>query len=207
MLHVGLTGNIASGKSHASSVFAEFGAHVIDADVIAHELLDPGTPTYREVVEAFGEGIVRNDGSIDRKALGAVVFSDGEKRLLLNRLVHPNVRAELLKRVFELESTGVPGIVIIDAALIVESGFYRLQDCLVVVVCHPRLQAARIMERDGLTFEQAKQRMDVQMPAEEKLKLADFTIDTSGTFRETREQIRKVYAELVLLERKKAGRP
>jgi dephospho-CoA kinase len=203
MLQVGLTGSIASGKSHASSVFAELGAQVIDADVIAHELCVPGTPIYARVVEAFGNAVLASDGTIDRKILGEVIFHNAEKRHLLNSLVHPGVRAEVMRRIFGLEEQGFQGIVIVDAALIVESGFYKMQDRLIVVTCDPDLQLTRVMNRCGISVEEARVRIAAQLPAEEKIKLADYTIDTSGTYSHTREQIERIYRELILLAQRR----
>lgn len=197
MLKVGLTGNIASGKSHVSSVFAELGARVIDADVIAHELFVAGSPTYAKVVQAFGNRILAPDGSIDRKVLGEIVFRQEEQRLLLNALVHPDVLAEVMRRMFELDKQGFDGIVIIDAALMVESGFYRMQDRLVVVTCDPALQLARVANRCGLSDEEARLRIGAQMPVAEKIKLAHYTIDTSGTYSGTREQVERIYRDLI----------
>lgn len=197
MLQVGLTGNIASGKSHASSVFAELGAQIIDADLIAHELFEPGTATYTKVVQAFGTGILAADGTINRKVLADIIFHQNEQRLLLNSLVHPEVCAEVMRRTFELAKLGFDGIVMVDAALLVESGFYRTQDFLVVVTCDPALQLARVMNRCGLSAEEARLRINAQMPSAEKTKLADYTIDTSGTYASTREQIERIYRDLV----------
>ena len=200
MLHVGLTGNIASGKTSARRVFTELGAHAIDADEIAHSLLAPGEEVYRRVVENFGDSIVEGDGTISRKRLGGIVFSDCEKRQLLNTLVHPGVRAEVQRRISELEQVHDAGIIIVDAALMVETGSYRGYDKLVVVYCQPALQLDRLMRRGGLTLEEAKARIAAQMPVEEKLRVADYRIDTSGTFGQTRQKIEAVYRELVLLE-------
>jgi dephospho-CoA kinase len=200
MLHVGLTGNIASGKTNARRVFTELGAHAIDADEIAHDLLEPGEEVYRRVVENFGDSIVEGDGTISRKRLGAIVFTDCEKRQLLNALVHPGVRAEVQRRIAELEQVHDAGIIIVDAALMVETGSYRGYDKLVVVYCQPALQLDRLMRRGGLTLEEARARIAAQMSVEEKLKVADYRIDTSGTFGQTRERIESVYRELVLLE-------
>src|SRR5512135_636078 len=199
MLHVGLTGNIASGKSHASSVFAELGVQIIDADIIAHELFAPGTETYSKVVKAFGTGILAADGTINRKVLGDIIFHQPEQRLVLNSLVHPDVVAEVLRRTFELTRQGFEGIVM------VESGFYRTQDCLIVVICDPALQLLRVMDRHGLSAEEARLRIDAQMPVAEKIKLADYTIDTSGTYASTREQIERVYRDLVVRQRSRQG--
>ena len=202
MLRVGLTGNIASGKSHATQVFAELGAHIIDADVIAHGLLAPGTSTYDGVVAAFGGQILNPDASINRRKLGEIVFQDEAKRAELNSLVHPEVRAQVLRRIDELEDSGQNGIIIIDAALMVESGFFHTFDRLIVVHCSPSLQLSRIVSRDGLTLAQARARMAAQMPVEEKIKHAHYTIETSGTFRQTREQIESIYRDLLLLNLK-----
>ncbi len=203
MLHVGLTGNIASGKSQAALVFAELGAHIIDADLIVHGLLTCGTPTAGKIVESFGSEVLNPDGSINRKKLAAVVFSQSDKRLLLNSLVHPDVRREVQRRIAELEERFPGGgIIIVDAALMVESGSYKFYDRLIVVICDPALQLARIVNRDGLSIEEAKARIAAQMPAQEKVKLADYTIEASGTFKETREQIEAIYRDLVVLEEK-----
>jgi len=198
MLQVGLTGNIASGKSHVSSVFAELGARIIDADVIAHDLFVAGSSTYMKVVQAFGSRILAPDGSIDRKVLGDIVFRQKEQRLLLNALVHPDVLAEVMRRTFELDKQGFDGIVVVDAALMVESGFYRMQDRLIVVTCDPALQLARVVNRCGLSDEEARLRIASQMPVVEKIKLAHYTIDTSGTYNRTREQVERIYRDLIL---------
>ncbi len=200
MLRVGMTGNIASGKTNARRVFTELGAHTIDADEIAHELLAPGSDVYRDVVNAFGEGILRPDGAISRKRLGSIVFSDQESRSILNSIVHPAVRAEIWRRIGELENLHSRGIVIVDAALMVETRSYRQYDRLIVVYCDPALQLMRLMRRDDLALEEAKARVAAQMPVEEKLKLAHYRIDTSGTFNGTRQQIEAIYRELLLLE-------
>ena len=200
VLHVGLTGNIASGKSHAAQVFAELGAHVIDADSIAHELMSPATNTHRKIVEAFGEGILNPDRTIDRRILGDLIFNDDGRRALLNQLVHPDVHGEILRRIVELEKKYRYGIVIVHAALLVESGHYKIYDRLIVVMCDSSLQISRIVNRDGFSVEQAKKRLASQMPIEEKLKLADYTIETSGALWETREQIEAIYRDLVLQE-------
>ena len=202
MLRVGLTGNIASGKSHATQVFAELGAHIIDADVIAHQLLTPGTSTYQRVVQAFGPQMLNPDATINRRKLGEIVFQDETRRQELNGLVHPELRAQILRRIEELEQSDPNGVVIIDAALMVESGFYRTFDRVIVVHCPPSLQLTRIVSRDGLTVAQAQARMAAQMPAEEKVKYADYTIETSGTYRQTREQIETIYRSLLLLNPK-----
>jgi dephospho-CoA kinase len=196
MLHVGLTGNIASGKSHVAKIFAELGAHIIDADRIAHQLLLCGTETYHRIVRAFGEQIVGTDREIDRKKLGQIIFFDEEKRKTLNQLTHHDVGAAILRRIHDLEQTFLSGIIIVDAALMVETGSYKMYDRMIVVTCDRSLQIARLMSRDHLDNEAATARMNSQLPIEQKLKLADYTIDTSGTLKQTRDQVEAIYRDL-----------
>ncbi len=200
MLHVGLTGNIACGKSYATKVFAELGAQVIDADLVAHELLSSGTKTYDRILNAFGEGILDRNQEIDRKRLAQIVFFDTEKRLLLNKLIHPEVGAGILQRIFDLEQASSKGIIIVDAALMVETGNYKMYHRLIVVACDPALQVSRLMNRDGLTEEEARARIESQMAIEEKRKLADYVIETSGTLKQTRDQAEAIYRDLLTLE-------
>jgi len=200
MLHVGLTGNIASGKSQVAAVFSELGAHVIDADAVAHELLTCGTRSYKKIVDAFGDQIVSASGAIDRRKLGEVVFREADKRVLLNRLIHPDVSAEILRRIMQFEETSSRGIIIVEAALLVETGSYRMYDRLVIVSCDPALQIARIKSRDGLTEAEAKSRTMAQMPIQEKLKFADYVIDTSRTLGQTHEQVEAIYRDLQVHE-------
>jgi dephospho-CoA kinase len=201
MLHVGLTGNIATGKSYAASAFSVLGASIIDADRVAHEVLAVGTPTYFKIVDAFGEKILSASREIDRKKLGQIVFSDATKRSTLNALTHPEVGAEIQRRIAALEQSSSSGIIIVDAALMVETGGYKIYDCLIVVACDPSLQVSRIMSRDGLTEAEARARMASQMPIEEKLKLAGYTINTSGTFTQTDDQVKAIYQDLTIRER------
>lgn len=200
MLRVGLTGNIASGKSVAASMFARLGAMVIDADAVSHELLAPGSETAQKVVEAFGPDILDSRGAVDRKKLGRLVFSDPEKRRLLNSLMHPAIREEIRRRMESAREESPRGIVIVDAALMIETGNHRMYDRLIVVTCRPELQVTRIMSRDGLSEAEARARMEAQMPPEEKVKLADYVIDTSGTIDVTREQVEAIYRDLQIQE-------
>jgi dephospho-CoA kinase len=205
MLHVGLTGNIASGKSFAASLFAGLGAHIVDADLVAHELLEAGTKTYNKIIDAFGEQILGPDSKIDRKQLARIVFFDEGKRQLLNNLTHPDVGEEILRRISELDQSFASGIIIVDAALMVETGGYRKYHCLIVVRLDPALQLSRLMSRDGLTEKEAQARMASQMPIEEKLKLADYIVDNSGTMQQTRDQVEAIYQDLLI--RGKSIRP
>lgn len=196
MLKVGLTGSIAVGKSYVCDIFRELGCHVLDADQTARDVVAPGTPGLRKIVDAFGADVLHPDGSLDRKRLGAIVFSDQAKRQLLNSIVHPLVFEEQNKWLIDREAEDPDGIAIIDAALMIESGGYKRFDHLIVVWCRPDIQLRRLMSRDNLTEADAKQRIAAQMPQEEKKKYADFLIDTSEAFSNTRAQVSKVFETL-----------
>ncbi len=181
-------------------MFAELGAIVIDADAVSHELLARGSETAQKVVEAFGPQILDSGGGIDRKKLGCIVFSDPERRRLLNSLMHPAIREEIRRRIEAAREASPGAVVVVDAALMIETGSHRMYDRLIVVTCEPALQLARLMGRDGLSEEEARARIEAQMPPEEKVKLADYTIDTSGTIDRTREQVEAVYRDLLIQE-------
>ncbi|HYW72988.1 MAG TPA: dephospho-CoA kinase [Pyrinomonadaceae bacterium] len=196
MIKVGLTGSIAVGKSSVMKVFADLGCHVIDADEVARDVVAPGTPGLKSVCDAFGTGILQPDGALDRPKLGAIVFADAARRTQLNAILHPLIIAAQDAQVRSFESIDPDGIVVIDAALMIESGGYRRLDKLIVVHCRPELQLQRLMDRDGLSREAAEQRIAAQMPQEEKKKYGDFLVDTSGSFAETNAQVLKVFALL-----------
>jgi dephospho-CoA kinase len=196
MLRDGLTGSIAVGKSYVSGLLAEMGCRVVDADVVARRVVEPGAEGLRRVVGAFGGGVLGVDGTLDRARLGALVFGDEEKRRLLNSLLHPLIIAEqdaLLRRWEEEEPLGIG---VVDAALMIESGGHERFDRLVVVHCRPEVQLERLMRRNNLSREEAARRVAAQMPQEEKLRHADFRVDTSEGFEDTRRQTRELYAAL-----------
>jgi dephospho-CoA kinase len=196
MLKVGLTGSIAVGKSFVLRTLAELGCHVIDADQIAREVVMPGTRGLQLVTEAFGSQMLRPDGALDRSKLGAIVFSDADKRAHLNSILHPLIIAAQDERVREIESRDPNGIVIIDAALMIESGGYRRLDKLIVVHCRPEIQLQRLMTRDNLSREDAAQRIAAQMSQEEKIKYADYLIDTSDGFEATHNLVIELFRQL-----------
>ena len=196
MLRVGLTGSIAVGKSFVSSVLAERGCHVLDADATAREVVAPGGEGLRRVVEAFGAGILGADGALDRARLGRVVFADEVKRQLLNSLLHPLIIAAQDEWLRDREREDPVGVAVIDAALMIETGSSRRFDKLIVVHCRDDVQLERLMRRDGLTREDAERRVAAQMPQAEKMRHADFLIDTSGTREETRARVAEVYERL-----------
>ena len=198
MLKVGLTGSIAVGKSYVLRVFRELGCAVLDADRVAREVVEPGTAGLAKVVEAFDESILLPDGHLDRPKLGSIVFADKEKRLLLNSIIHPLVIEAQNEWLWEQESADPDGIAVVDAALMIEAGAHRRFDKLIVVWCRPELQLQRLMMRDSLSRTEAESRIAAQMPQEEKKSYADFLIDTSNGFDDTREQTAEVLRQLKL---------
>lgn len=205
MLRVGLTGSIAVGKSFVSGVLRELGCRVIDADEVARLVVEPGSEGLRAVAEAFGPGVLREDGTLDRARLGAVVFGDEGRRALLNSILHPLIKAEQDERLRRWELEDPCGVAVVDAALLIESGGYKRFDKVVVVHCRPELQVERLMSRDGFTREEAERRIAAQMPQEEKLRYADYAVDTSGDLAETRRRTEEVYRQLLALA--EAGTP
>ena len=196
-LLVGLTGTIATGKSTVSRMFAHLGARVIDADLLAREVVMPGQPAYARIVEEFGPQVVQEDGSLDRKALGAVVFADAAKRKRLEEITHPAIGARQQRILSVLDEEAFEGVVIWDAALLFEGGGVAKMDRVVVVYADPETERRRLMERDGLSDADARARIASQMPVGEKAKLADHVIDNSGTREDTERQVQTVYGALL----------
>lgn len=196
-LLVGLTGSIATGKSTVSRMFAHLGARVIDADLLAREVVMPGQPAYARIVEEFGPQVVQEDGSLDRKALGAVVFADAASLKRLEEITHPAIGLRQQRILSVLDEEAFEGVVIWDAALLVEGGGVAKMDRVVVVYADPETERRRLMERDGLSDADARARVASQMPVAEKVKLADHVIDNSGTREETERQVGTVYGALL----------
>jgi dephospho-CoA kinase len=195
-LLVGLTGGIATGKSTVSEIFRHLGCVVIDADVLAREVVEPGEPAYAAIVAEFGPGILQRDGTLDRKKLGAIVFADPEKRKRLEALTHPRIRERFAARLQELIAEDFAGIVIFDAPVMIESGNYRNMDRLVVVVTDAATQRARALDRDG-DREEIERRIASQMPLSEKARLAHYVIDNSGGREATLAEVRRVHRALL----------
>ena len=204
MLRVGLTGSIAVGKSFVSAVLAELGCHVLDADQTAREVVAPGSEGLRRVAEAFGPEVVDAGGALDRARLGRVVFADEGKRLLLNSILHPLITEAQDAWLRGREREDPTGVAVVDAALMIESGGFRRFDKLVVVHCRDEVQLERLMRRDGLSREDAARRVAAQMPQAEKMRHADFLIDTSGTREGTRARAVEVYERLRELASRRA---
>ena len=195
-LLVGLTGGIATGKSAVSEMFRALGAVIIDADVLAREVVEPGEPALAEIARDFGSNMIAADGRLDRKALGAVVFADSARRRRLEAITHPRIRARFDRRLSDLAGQQFKGLVFFDAAVMIESGNYKNMDRLVVVVTDEPTQIARLMARDGCTREDALARIRSQMPLSEKAKLADHVIDNSGSRAATESEVRRVQVAL-----------
>ncbi|MFE9361720.1 dephospho-CoA kinase [Streptomyces sp. NPDC006978] len=193
MLKVGLTGGIGAGKSEVSRLLARFGAVLIDADRISREVVEPGTPGLTAVVEAFGPGILRPDGTLDRSALGSIVFADPARLATLNAIVHPLVGA----RSAELErAAGAGAVVVHDVPLLTENGLAPLYDLVVVVDAKPGTQLDRLVTMRGMTESDARARMAAQATREERLAVADLVIDNDGPLEDLKPQVREVWSQL-----------
>lgn len=201
MLRVGLTGGLASGKSFVGKQLAALGCLLIQADEIGHQVEQEGAEAYEEIVREFGPGILRPDRQIDRRLLAAQVFGQAARLEKLNRIVHPLVRARIDKMLAEFAAREPHGIAVTEAAILVETGSYRQYDRLIVVVAGKEQQIERAMDRDHISRQDALDRMRRQMPLAEKVKFADYIVDTSGSKQHTIEQTRSVYESLRSLEK------
>lgn len=196
MFIVGLTGGIASGKSLVTRVFRDLGAHIIDADKIVHSLLSSGQGVCLEVIAHFGKDVSLPDGSVDRRKLGEIVFNHPEERAWLNQCIHPRVFEAYQIQIRHLEERQPGAIVVLDAALLIETGYHRHMDKLIVVYADQKDQVKRLIDRDCFTLDQALARISSQMPLAEKRKYADYIIENTGTREETERQAREVFEKL-----------
>jgi dephospho-CoA kinase len=196
-LLVGLTGGIATGKSTVSSMFRALGAEIIDADLLAREVVEPGQPAYETIVSEFGPGVVQPDGGLDRKKLGAIVFADPTRRKRLEAITHPAIRARFMAHLADLIARGFAGIAFFDAPVMIESGNYKNMDKLVVVATDDTTQRSRLHGRDGSPSDEIERKIGSQMPVAEKAKLADYVVDNSGDRAATEAQVARVYVALL----------
>ncbi|MEV3991751.1 dephospho-CoA kinase [Streptomyces sp. NPDC049837] len=193
MLKVGLTGGIGAGKSEVSRLLSSYGAVIVDADKIAREVVEPGTPGLAAIVAAFGPDILTPEGTLDRPRLGSIVFSDAERLATLNGIVHPLVGA----RSAELEAAAGPDAVVVhDVPLLTENGLAPLYDVVVVVDASPETQLDRLVRLRGMTESEARARMAAQATREERRAVADLIIDNDGPLEDLEPQVRKVWARL-----------
>lgn len=196
VLFVGLTGGIATGKSTVAGMLREQGVPVVDADALVHEMLAPGGIAVEAVARRFGADVRAKDGGIDRAALAAIFFADEAARHDLERIVHPLVHDDSERRLLDAAKDPAVDIVVYDAALLVESGRHDGFPRLIVVFADPMTQIERLMRRDGLDVDAAGARIRAQMPLAEKVAVADYVIDNSGAWHETRRQVTELYAML-----------
>jgi len=196
MLIVGLTGGVASGKSVVSQVWKEEGGYLIDADRIARELVQPRAPAWKALVKAFGKEILQEDGSIHRKKLATRVFSNPVEKDLLNRILHPRIKREINRRIKGIGQKGPKAIVVIDAALLVETGYYLNVDKVVVVTSTKKQQIERLRRRDQMDQGMARGIIDSQISGEERIKVADIIIRNEGSRMQTERKAKEVFEEL-----------
>ncbi|MGE5174157.1 MAG: dephospho-CoA kinase [Betaproteobacteria bacterium] len=196
MLLVGLTGGIASGKSLVAHLLRDLGAQLIDADRIVHELLVPNQLAWREVIDHFGKDILLPDGCIDRRKLGEIIFNDEQERAWLNRCLHPKVFDAYMAQIRSMRNWPPDTIIVLDAALLIETGYHTKMDRLIVVYANVEQQIERLTMRENFTKEQALARLRSQMPLSEKRGYADYVIDNTGSREHTERQTREVFMKL-----------
>ncbi|WP_066639625.1 dephospho-CoA kinase [Desulfolucanica intricata] len=196
MITIGLTGNIASGKSMVSRQLKELGAVIIDADLVARKIVEPGSPIIYEISQAFGEKVLNSDGTLDRKKLGRIVFADPKALEKLNQITHPKIRKVIEGKIKDLKNKS--GILVIDAPLLIEVGLHCMVDQVWVVLVDRDIQLQRLKIRDNLSEKEARQRIASQLPQEEKIKYADKIILNNGSPEKLRAIVNKLWKEFSL---------
>ena len=194
MLRAALTGGIATGKSFCLRRFAAHGVPTIDADQLARDAVDPGSPGLAAIVARFGDGVLRPDGTLDRAALAAIVFADGAARAELEAIIHPDVYRRI--NLWLASQPHGTGMAIADIPLLFETGHEHDFDCVIVAACHPDEQLRRLVHRDGLAADAARARLAAQWPIEEKVRRASYVIRTDGTHADTERQVDEVLRRL-----------
>jgi dephospho-CoA kinase len=198
MLLVALTGGIATGKSVVAEILKQLGCYIHEADNVAHQLMEPEKPAWKPLVAHYGSKILNQDKTIDRTALGAIIFANKKERIFLNNLLHPLVMEKKKQIIKKLRAEGKHKIFISVAALTIEAGFRDFFDKIVVVYCDRETQLKRLVERDKLTQKEAQKKIKSQMPPEEKLKVADYIINTNGSINQTVDQAEQIYRNLMI---------
>jgi dephospho-CoA kinase len=196
MIVTGLTGGMCCGKSTVSSMLAELGCCIIDADQISRKLVERGTPALKRITRFFGGSILNKDGTLDRRKLAGIIYHDSEKRKILNSILHPLIIKEEERLVREAVRGNEHQITIVSAALMIETGHYKRFTKIIVVYCSKEKQIERIMKRENCTRKEALQRIEAQLSTREKKNYADYSIDTSGRYPETRRQVVQLYQKL-----------
>jgi dephospho-CoA kinase len=198
MIISGITGTIGTGKSTVAAMFAERGAYIIDYDVIAHQVIEPGKPAWQQIVDSFGKDLLNEDQTIDRKKLAPIVFNNPEKLQKLDSIVHPAIAEEVQRLIDERKRINPDGLIIEDIPLLLEAGpeiAHAVVDKIIVIYCSPEIQFERLISR-GMSEEDAKSRIKNQIPVQEKTKYADFVINNDGSLEETRKQVQNIYSQL-----------
>jgi dephospho-CoA kinase len=194
MVVVGIVGLPGSGKSTVARIFQRFGAYVIDADKVGHELLSPGTGVWHKILARFGEGLLGEGGEIDRKRLADIVFSDPIKLKILNLIMHPEMGDEISRRIEGIRERDPDAVVVVDGAILVEARFSSY-DKLILVYCEDKEREERLLKK-GLSVEEMRKRERYQMPLERKKALADYIIDNSGDISRTEDRARRIWEEI-----------
>lgn len=194
---IGLTGGIASGKSTVSCILSRLGALIIDADKIAREVVEPGEKALGLIVREFGDNVLKSNGTLNRKALGNIVFNDPKKLSLLNEITHPEIRKRILEYIKRYTSKEENRAIIIDAAVLIESGMHEFVDEVWLVYVDYKTQLSRLMERDNLDLKEAEARIKSQMPVEDKIKLSHKVIDNTGDIAYTEHQVKKLWTDIM----------
>jgi dephospho-CoA kinase len=197
---VGLTGGMGSGKSLAAKFFAEQGAHIIDADQLSRELVRPGHPALKEIIDAFGEDILEPSGNLDREKLAKIIFDDTENKSALEAILHPKVIVREQEKYLSIIASNPSAIVIVDAALLIESGNYKNVDKVIVVQSREEQQVQRILSRGFQSYDQAIARIKNQMSFEKKSKYADYILDNQSQAEDLRQKVQEIYAILLNIQ-------
>lgn len=204
MVVIGLAGGTATGKSTVAAIWASMGAHIIDADRVARELVKPGSDLLKKIADTFGQTVLNDDGSLNRRELGRICFSEKQQLLKLNAIIHPGLRAQIEAMVDEIKAapeghtdSGDPMAVVIDAAVLFESGLHLLADVVVAVVADPEIQVRRLVQRMGLSESEARTRVGAQRSSAEFARLSDFVIDTTGGLDSYEAEARTLYRRIL----------
>ena len=196
MILVGLTGGLATGKSAVASLFQDCGAVVLDADVLARQLVEPGKPAWRDIVRAFGKQVLSADRSLDRHTLAKIIFRNRAKLKKLNAIVHPRVAREQIRLTREIARKDPAAVILYDAPVLIEAGAHARMDKIIVVTADRETQIKRLRNRNHLSRTEALHRIQSQMPLAKKIKLADYVIDGTLSFEQTKNEVQRIYAEL-----------
>lgn len=192
-----LTGGIASGKSTVSRMFQKLGAYIIDADIVARQVVEPGLPAWKDIVAHFGQDILLDDGCIHREKLGAIVFNQPEARRILEQIIHPRVIDDIDRQEQQIRNTDQERVILVDVPLLIEASMHTNYLTILVVYVSEEVQLERLMARDALSEQVARQRIAAQMPLNEKVKYATHIINNSGTNEQTRKQVLSMYQNLL----------